>query len=263
MTHFPISYMGNKRKEYKYIEPFFNFDGIDNIIEPFCGSSAISFNIWLKHPHLNFYLNDKYDILINIYNLLKTNDINNIYEKINEYKLKYNDPIEFKKFAKLAKEENPIDSIKYMFIRKSSIFRFGEQLHKKLHYDTKLFKGPTSLQLKFIEFIKSPNVFISNDDWYILFDKYKNDKKTIFILDPPYINSDNTFYNIKGQNKYDYNVYNFFNKNKITSFNSKIFVILELIDENINIFEFKNILHIYNKTYSMSSKKTRHVIFSN
>jgi len=45
MSHFPICYIGNKRQEFKYIEPLLNFDGIENIIEPFCGSSAISFNI--------------------------------------------------------------------------------------------------------------------------------------------------------------------------------------------------------------------------
>ena len=220
MSHFPIFYSGNKRKEYKYIEPFINFDGIENIIEPFCGSSAISFNIWLKHPHLNFYLNDNFKELINIYDLLKTNDINDIFDKFNEYKLKYNDPKEFCKFAKDNNYKN--DTIIFMFLRKTLRFRKGEVLRSEYHYSTKLFKKPTKLQLKFTEFIKSPNVHISNNDWSILFNNFKNNDKSIFFFDPPYIDSYNANYNLKALNEYDYDVYDFFNKNKITSFNSKI-----------------------------------------
>ncbi len=48
-SHFIYSYSGNKRNEFKYIEKVIdNIDAYDNIIEPFCGSSAISFNIWLN-----------------------------------------------------------------------------------------------------------------------------------------------------------------------------------------------------------------------
>jgi len=263
MSHFPIFYMGNKRKEFKYIEPLLNFDGIENIIELFCGSSAISFNIWLKHPHLNFYLNDNYTNLINIYNLLKTNDINDIYDKLNEYKLKYNDPIEYKKFAKSFQSFESIDPIIYMFLRKSSRFRMGENLKIEHHFSTKLFGKPNKHQLKFIEFIRSPNVHISNDDWSVLFDKFKNDDKTIFFFDPPYIDSDNSFYNNKGSNKYDYNVYEFFNQNKINTFNSHIYFILELIDKNTTIFGNDNIITIYDKIYGNTHKKTKHAIYSN
>ena len=264
MSHFPIYFIGNKRKEFKYIEPLLNFDGIENIIECFCGSSAMSFNIWLKHPHLNFYLNDNYKALINVYNLLKTNDINDIYDKMNEYKLKYNDPVEFKKFGKECNcKEDDIDPIIYMFLRKSSRFRLGETLRMENHFSTKLFTKPNKLQMKFIEFIKSPNVHISNDDWSVLFDKFKNDDKSIFLFDPPYIDSDNSFYNSKGRDKYDYNVYEFFNLNKINTFNSHIYFILELIDKNTNIFGIDNIITTYDKYYNLSCKNTKHAIYTN
>lgn len=264
MSHFPIYFIGNKRKEFKYIEPLLNFDGIENIIECFCGSSAMSFNIWLKHPHLNFYLNDNYKALINVYNLLKTNDINDIYDKMNEYKLKYNDPVEYKKFGKDCNcNGDDIDPIIYMFLRKSSRFRLGETLNIHYHFSTKLFTKPTKLQLKFIEFIRSPNVHISNDDWSVLFDKFKNDDKSIFLFDPPYIDSDNSFYNKSGVNKYDYYVYEFFTQNKINTFNSHIYFILELIDKNTNIFGNDNIITTYDKYYELSKKTTTHAIYTN
>lgn len=264
MSHFPIWYMGNKRKEFKYIEPLLNFDGIENIIEPFCGSSAISFNIWLKNPHLNFYLNDNFKPLINLYRLLKTDDINDIYDKINEYKLKYNDPVEFNKFAKESNSiGDDIDPTLFFFLKKSSRFRMGETLRMEHHFSTKLFTKPTKLQLKFVEFIKSPNVHISNDDWSVLFDKFKNDDKTIFFFDPPYIDSDNSFYNSTGNNKYDYNVYDFFTQNKINTFNSHIYFILQLIDKNTNIFGNDNIITTYDKYYGISHKTTKHAIYTN
>jgi len=264
MSHFPISYMGNKRREFKYIEPLLNFDGIENIIEPFCGSSAISFNIWLKHPHLNFYLNDNFKPLYNIYQLLKTDDINDIFDKINEYKIKYNDPEEFKKFAKDNNcKSNDIDPTIFMFFKKTSKFRIGEVLKMEHHFSTKLFKKPTKLQMKFVEFIRSPNVHISNDDWSVLFNKFKNDDKSIFFFDPPYIDSDNSFYNSKGRDKYDYNVYEFFNLNKINTFNSHIYFILELIDKNTNIFGNDNIITTYDKYYLINFKTTKHAIYTN
>jgi site-specific DNA-adenine methylase len=65
MSHLYFCYIGNKRNEYKFIEDKFNFDGIENIIEPFCGSAAISFNIWLKHKdRFNYYINDNAKDLI-------------------------------------------------------------------------------------------------------------------------------------------------------------------------------------------------------
>ena len=67
MSHFILPYAGNKRNEYKYLKKYLNFDGIQNIIEPFCGTSAISFNIWLEHPNFHFYLNDINKDLIEIY----------------------------------------------------------------------------------------------------------------------------------------------------------------------------------------------------
>jgi len=201
--------------------------------------------------------------LINIYNLLKTNDIYDIYDKLNEYKLKYNDPVEYKKFAKLSQSFENIDPIIYMFLRKSSRFRMGETLRMEHHFSTKLFTKPNKHQLKFIEFIRSPNVHISNDNWSVLFDKFKNDDKTIFFFDPPYIDSYNSYYNAKCSNEYDYNVYEFFNENKINTFNSHIYFILELIDKNTTIFGNDNIITTYDKNYGISHKKTKHAIYSN
>lgn len=262
--HFIIDYKGNKRNEYKYLEPFLDFKGIKNIIEPFCGSSAISFQIWLKNPHLNFYLSDINTNLINIYYLLKEYDINEIIDNLNVLKRKYNKPEHYKKFVK-SLDENDIHPLHYIYLRKiAGRFRdFAGTMNYRHHNNKTDFKPPTETQLKFIDFIKSPNVHIIKADWFVLFNKYKNNKNSIIILDPPYINSDNSFYNSKDKNIYDDSVYRYFYKNKITSFKSNIFVILELIKENNDIFGEENIIKTYDKRYGLTYKKTKHVIYSN
>ncbi len=71
-NHFIFSYAGNKRSEFKYLDNIIdNIDIYDTIIEPFCGSSAISFNLWLKHPNRSFVINGNDKDLIKVYNLIK------------------------------------------------------------------------------------------------------------------------------------------------------------------------------------------------
>ena len=81
-NHFIFTYLGNKRNEFKHINNVMDdIDNYDTIIEPFCGTSAISFNIWLKHPNKKFILNDNNG---NNEDILKT-DIDPFYlKKINE-----------------------------------------------------------------------------------------------------------------------------------------------------------------------------------
>ncbi len=75
--------MGNKRIEFKYINNFIdNIDDYDTIVEPFCGSSAVSFNKWLKYPNNRFILNDNYIELMKVYNLTENEDIEAIKNRL-------------------------------------------------------------------------------------------------------------------------------------------------------------------------------------
>ena len=87
MNHFIISYAGNKRKEYKELKEVIQLDNIKNIIEPFCGTSAISFNIWKEHrERFNYYLNDKSVKVIEMYELMRQETPEHIEEEINKIK---------------------------------------------------------------------------------------------------------------------------------------------------------------------------------
>ena len=73
-NHFIFSYFGNKRSEvdiiYNIIKDTLN--DIDTIVEPFCGSSAMSFYISTQHPKkFKYILNDNNKILMDIYHLMK------------------------------------------------------------------------------------------------------------------------------------------------------------------------------------------------
>ena len=76
-----MPYYGNKRNEVEglYNEIKDKLDEIEIIVEPFCGSSAFSYYLSLKHPKkFKYILNDNNKYLIELY------EISTNLEKINE-----------------------------------------------------------------------------------------------------------------------------------------------------------------------------------
>ena len=181
MSHFIIPYAGNKYKEFQFIEEYLNLDCINKIFEPFCGTSAISFHIWLKYKDkYSYFLNDNSNEIFQYYNLIKSdNNPNQILENINDVKKSIKGKEDFIKIYK-KKEKNVFENI---VINKISSFRIGLYNEKRENINS-LYKF-TPLQLKFFEFIKCPYVHITNNDWFKSFDEYKNDENALFIFDPP------------------------------------------------------------------------------
>ena len=71
MTHFYISYFGNKRKEMPIIYNNLNFDNIDTIIEPFVGSYAISYyTAYINPGKYKYILNDNNPYLRELYEII-------------------------------------------------------------------------------------------------------------------------------------------------------------------------------------------------
>ena len=70
-NHFFFSYFGNKRNEIDNIcNSIKNYD-VEYIVEPFCGSSAFSYHMSLKHPgRYTYVLNDNNKQLIELYNIM-------------------------------------------------------------------------------------------------------------------------------------------------------------------------------------------------
>ena len=71
-NHFCIGYKGNKREEIKEIIKDIDFTNIKYIVEPFCGTSALSYHLSLLYPNkFKYILNDNNNNLIKLYNIMK------------------------------------------------------------------------------------------------------------------------------------------------------------------------------------------------
>jgi site-specific DNA-adenine methylase len=251
MNHFFFGYAGNKRSEYKLIKDnLYLKNEIKNIVEPFCGTSAISFNIWLEHgDKFSYYLNDINETLIELYNLFKNEDVDDIVDEINTTKNNITNKEEYLQLCK--KKDKTI--YEYFVMNRFYNIRPGTYDCKMNNNDFKLNKN----QLKFIEFIQKPYVHISNIDWLKIYTKHNN-KKTFIIFDPPYLDSCNEFYS----DKRSVNVYKYFNDNKINKQSSKICFILEktwIIELLIGKYEKQS----YDKTYQSAKRKTQHSLYAN
>ncbi len=253
-NHFFFAYTGNKRNECDIlVDEAKKFNNGFNIIEPFCGSSAISFKIYLmnKNNNFNYYLNDNDKKLIQIYELFKNETIEKINEELQTINNKISNKEEWNNYYKNGEE----NIYKELFFRKYSMF--GRMGFYPLNRPNNLFKL-TKEQIEFIEFIKLPNVHLSSNDWFDIFDIYKNDENSLFIFDPPYVNSNNDFYTNRTLNVYEY----FFN-NKIEDFKSTIYLILEDIWIIKLLFQNNKVIETYGKKYELSKRKTNHIIIYN
>ena len=259
-NHFFYSYQGNKRREYETLKPFINLDGITDIYESFCGSSAISFMIWKEHKNkFNYHLNDNDTNLINIYKYFIDNDIDDIYKKLNDIKNTIKNKQDYDSlknsinFNKKTFNITQDNFIYYLFFNKCYEMRAG--LYKRNLHTSRDLK-PNKELLLFLEFIKSPNVFITCNNWI---DDFKDDEKNLYIYDPPYILSDNTFYSNCYVNA---NVYEYFFYNPLSNFKCRIIFILEL--NFIIKLLFKDFIKtIYSKTYQLTKKITEHCFICN
>jgi site-specific DNA-adenine methylase len=257
MNHFIIPYIGNKRGEFKEFIKMIDINKYNIIVEPFCGTSAISFNIWKNNgKDKTYYLNDLSRDIYDLYQLIKNDTPENILNELNNYKLTITDKEtflrEFKRKDKTIYEK--------LFFLKFYAIRVGlyplDDRHKEFTFNKE--------QLLFFEFIKSDNVIITNGEWYNSFNDFKDNENAIFIFDPPYLNSTNTEYKLSdNDNKGKMNVYEYFYNNDISIYKSKVVFILE--DIWIIRLLFKNyISSSYGKNYfNISKKKTNHIIINN
>lgn len=252
-NHFIYPYTGNKRNEFKYLNNVIDdIDNYDTIIEPFCGSSAISFNIWLKYPNKKFILNDNNNDLIKVYDLIKNEDIETIKNRLLDIKKNINnDKNIFNIMFKNFKNSEEPDIYQYIYFNK-----FNGKNIVGLYKECK-FKDFTKQQYKFFEFIKTANITFINNDWYDVFKDYSNDEKALIIIDPPYLLSYNQYYKY-----FNTNIYEFFFNNNINQYKAKLILILENNWIIRLLFKDKKSF-TYDKQYQPSKKQTSHIIISN
>ena len=258
-NHYFTAYVGNKRKEIKDIMPFINLDNITTILEPFAGSSAMSYYISTQYPNrFKYILNDNDKINYDLYNISRdtertenfNNQINNLIDEFN----KYTDDVNRKIFY------NSIDSKTlegYIFKQKYYTIRMGlypmmTRIKQIKPYDLK--------DYPIYNFYNNEDITYENMDGVDFINKYNHDEDKLFLLDPPYLASCNDFYNNSNCNIYEW-VYD--NKASLLDSKNKILFILEnMWIIKLLLKDFK-ILFEYDKYYDLSYKKTTHIIYSN
>lgn len=247
-NHFYISYMGNKREEveriYELIKDFIKPDTV--FIEPFCGSCALSYYIWTKHPTLKFILNDSSKFLFEMFNLFKSDEELN---KLNDW---YNEKID-----KISKEEynkiiNNNDTYSTFLKKKYFYLREGIFPINKNHSKIDLKNYPI------YNFFRNADIKYINGDAIELIEKEKNNKKNIIFIDPPYINTCNIYYDYNDSS----NIYEYLFNNNINKYKCSLIGVFEN-SWIIKMILKKNIILEYEKIYQMSKRKTSHIYISN
>lgn len=249
-NHFYFSYFGNKRNEVNQIYQNINFDNTNLIIEPFCGSCAMSYFISEQQPQkFKYILNDNDQHLINFMKIIKNKRKTKSFEnKINKLLFdKQNKFIDKETYVKIVKNNDIYGwfiSKKYFNI-KPGLYPMGRP-SKKLNLE----------EYPMTNFLRNENIIFSNEDGSDFIEKYKNDKDVLLLIDPPYLLSNNSFYTNPSINIYEQIYRNKSKKECKILFCLEYNWIIDLIFNSWNIIQ-------YNKIYQTTKRETIHAIIKN
>jgi site-specific DNA-adenine methylase len=246
-NHFVFAWAGNKRDEVYDIVPKFDFNNVDTIIEPFCGTSAVS--VYIATTHNNKYkyiLNDNDERLIEIYNTLK--DESELLFLENEMNRIIGDK-EFNEemYYKTIQQDNLIG---YMLARTIYYLRIG------LFNRSKTRKPKT--KVKYINsiihnFMKTEQVELYNKNAIDIIKDNIDNEKCIIYLDPPYLETRNKDY-YKHINNFE-DIYTYLSTLK--DIKCKIYLSILFNEKLICKLNNFNIIHTYDKVYSWGNKKVK------
>ena len=85
-NHFFYPYVGNKREEVEHIYNLLDLNNINTIVEPFCGSCAVSYYIWSQNKDKNYkyILNDLDNNLIDLLKSIRNGEYKDIENEVNK-----------------------------------------------------------------------------------------------------------------------------------------------------------------------------------
>lgn len=251
-NHFVFPYAGNKRQEVEKIHEYLKdkLEGVDTVVEPFCGSSAMSVYLSMQYPgRFKYVLNDFDENLVALYRLMQDE------AKFKAFVAELNEIVQtiVDKEAYLAIVKQP--GVMAFFV-KNLIYRIKPGLYR-IGYTPKAYNFDN---LAILHFLRTENVEIRHNDGLDVFKKYKDDASCLMLVDPPYLLSDNSNYSDGCRAS---NVYEYCANTPIETMKAR--TVFVLADNWILRIMFKNcIKESYDKTYSMANKtKLKHLIISN
>jgi len=256
---FYFSYAGNKRAELKELDDLLSNIKYKKVVEPFGGSLAFTIDQYYKNKDLQFFPSDidnELTLFCNNFYKYDNDVIKNVLEIIKNISNKEEYDIIYKKSILNIKDENINDFLKYYLFKKTAY-----AIHPGLYYLNRPPKLSNVLKFKdkLNEFFKN-NTYINSHYKYI-FERFKDDEDALLFLDPPYVNSECSFYD-----KFDDTDFSNLWEDICNMLENAKCKIILIVNDNYfmkkcyNKWFYKN----YEKKYCyQSSRKTSHNIFTN
>ena len=251
-NHFIISYNGNKRQEVAKIYESLNLDGITTIVEPFCGTSALSYYIAQLHPkRFKYVLNDTNRSLIRMYEIMQDP------EKLARFRFAVDVLIS----GLIRIKDRTAQKAHYNDLKNATqdigVF-FMQSAYKQIHfgaYPVNIISKPKALNLTMCDFLQEEDVSITSQDGIDTFTQHAGDSNTLIFLDPPYMFSNNSEY--KDSCAESFNIYGYMLENPLR--HARVVATLEYTWIIRYMFGDEEII-TYPKMYAVSQKKTTHAI---
>ena len=189
----PLRYPGGKSRACTKLDQYIpNLDGYKEYREPFLGGGSVAIHITKKYPHLQIWVNDLYEPLVNFWKTLQ-DDGYDLYKRLQELKSRYPDQESARGLFLEAKELVNDDSISPLY-RACSFYVINKCSFSGLTESSSFSRqaSDSNFSMRGIEKLQGYSQIIK--DWKITNDRYQrllSDDKSVFTyLDPPYdINS--------------------------------------------------------------------------
>lgn len=245
-NHFIFGYAGNKRQEVLSIVSHLNLDDVTTIVEPFCGTSALSCYLSQLYPNRFIYrLNDIDSKLIELYFLLQNE------EKTKKLEDDYNECIKDMTKEKYHAILDDGDMLGYVLSHKHYYMKVGT------YSSTRKPSRGNFCDTAIVKFLRNETVEISNIDGASVMKEYMQSPTTIIYLDPPYLKTYNKSHYANSLNFFG--IYTYLESPDIKNYKCQIYLhILENADLTNKLkFNF-NLLYSESKMYYLAGIRRTH-----
>jgi site-specific DNA-adenine methylase len=243
-----VNRIGSKQNDIKFFKEYLPLDS-KIIVEPFGGSFAVIKNFYIDSNKYTFHINDNDETLYYVY--LHPEELIDMKSKLSKLY------IEEYKNKEYNKEDNFLNAIHDMDIDNN----LKEYILKSLVIRGKLFKPIKNTNYNEEELKILKTALITQLDYTVLLDQYKDNEDAFLFLDPPYLFSNNSGYDAQLQETdMTQIIINILEYIKVCK--CKVMLIINKL--NILSYLFKDYIKgEYLRTYQLTKKKSKHLIICN
>ena len=185
----PLRYPGGKSRACTKMDPYIpDLRDYKEYREPFLGGGSVAIHITKKYPHLDVWVNDLYEPLVNFWKTLQ-DDGHALYKRLQELKSRYPDVVSAKGLFLEAKELVNDDSVSPLY-RACSFYVINKCSFSGLTESSSFSRqaSDNNFSMRGIEKLQGYTQLIEN--WRITnlsYERLLTDNKSVFTyLDPPY-----------------------------------------------------------------------------